>query len=76
MVKLGDRVRVKDRVWGMGGYGTVGTLENGEWVGTPDPDDGSWPVTLDGGKVTRLFEDEVYVVRELAPLADSERTRA
>ena len=70
MVKLGDRVRVKDRVWGMGGYGTVGKLENGEWVGSPDPDDGSWPVTLDGGKATRLFEDEVYVVRELGFVRD------
>lgn len=63
-LKLGDRVRVKEGVRGASGYGTVGTPVDGEWVGRPDPGDGSWPVTLDGGRATRLFGHEVYVVRE------------
>ena len=71
MVKLGDRVRVKERVWGIAGYGTVGELNGyGEWVGEQN-EDGAWPVTLDGGRVTALFEDEVYVVRELGFVRDA-----
>jgi hypothetical protein len=72
-MKQGDRIHVRSEVIGPSGYGTIG-IEGDDGVVRADPfPDGAWPITLDDGRVTALFEDEFRFVREPGVLSDEER---